>query len=532
MKRILENQENLFLQQGLVESIDPSPSGTVIKTAEGDQYRGRAVVLATGTYLSSRLFLGDVTIDSAPASQIPAYRLSDALRDLGLELVRFKTGTPPRVNARSLDYDKMKAQPGHRVPHGFSFLPIYDERPQLDCWLTYTTPETHRIISENLEISAMYSGAITGIGPRYCPSIETKIVLFPDRESHPVFVEPEGRDTTEVYLSGVSNSFPPAVQREILRTIPGLERAEILRYGYAVEYDCLASGQFDFTLQLRKLPGIFTAGQVNGTSGYEEAACQGLIAGINAARLVKGEPLITLSRTDGYIGVLIDDLVVKGTNEPYRMLTGLAEHRLLLRMDNADERLTPIGAEIGLACRERRELLAAKLEQRELEIRRLQDSLVRPSESVNTYLTQRGSSTLTEPVSAYDLLKRPELSYDDVVHLCPSEEELDDRIRQSVEINVKYAGYIAKQEAQVERFKRMEERVIPDNIDYSQIPGLSRGAVELLSTVRPQTMGQAGRISGVSAGDLSVLLVYLETRGRNRQGGEADRSRDEGPGVF
>ncbi len=522
MKQVLETEENLFLQQGLVEEIDPRGQEFVVRTAEREEYLGKTIVVATGVYLASRIFMGDVTMDSGPGSQIASHRLPEALRSLGVELVRFKTGTPPRVNGRSIDYGKMQIHPGHEVSHGFSFLPVMAERDQVECWLTYTTAETHEIIKANLHRSAMYSGAICGVGPRYCPSIESKIVMFPDRAGHPVFVEPEGNDTTEVYLSGLSNSLPPVVQTEFLRTIPGLEQVEVMRYGYAIEYDCLASGQFGSTLELRSLPGVFTAGQFNGTSGYEEAACQGLMAGINAARKVKGEEPVILGRADGYIGVLIDDLVVKGTNEPYRMLTGLAEHRLLLRMDNADERLTPMGSEIGLASDARTDMLAEKMEQAQAEIARLKESSVHPSEEVNAFLAEKNSSSLSEPMSAYDLLKRPELSYGDIVHLAPRQEALQPRVAQAVEITVKYEGYIAKQRAQVERFHRMEEKMIPEELNYGVIPGLSREAVEKLSTVRPRSMGQAGRISGVSPGDLSVLLVYLETRGKRDGGRNGD----------
>lgn len=518
MKQALESQENLFLKQGLVDEIHPRKNGFLIRTKEEDEYLGRAVVIATGVYLRSRIFMGDVSFESGPGSQMTSRRLTEVLLDLGIELVRFKTGTPPRVNGRSIDFSKMEIHPGHNVEHGFSFLPVFEEKPQVPCWLTYTTAETHDIINKNLGRSAMYSGAITGVGPRYCPSIETKIVSFPDRPGHPVFVEPEGANTIEVYLSGLSNSLPPKVQVEFLRTIPGLENVEVMRYGYAIEYDCLASGQFDGTLQLRNIPGIFTAGQFNGTSGYEEAASQGIIAGINAARYVKGEPPVILSRADGYIGVLIDDLVVKGTQEPYRMLTGLAEHRLLLRMDNADERLTPIGAEIGLASRERVELLEQKLSETRAEIQRLKEEFVQPTEENNCFLAERGSSPLSEPMRAHDLLKRPELSYDDVSQLVPPDRELEGRIKQAVEIQIKYQGYIAKQEAQVERFNRMEGKAIPEDLDFSQVPGLKREAVEKLSQVRPRSLGQAARISGVSAGDLSVLMVYLETRGRRERG--------------
>lgn len=513
MKYILESQENLFLRQGKVDVISPEGSGFLVRTEEGDEYFGRAAILATGVYLRSRIFMGNVSMESGPNNQVASYRLSEQLEKLGIKLVRFKTGTPPRVNGRSIDYDKMAIQPGHEVSHGFSFLPVFRQRQQTPCWLTYTTPETHEIIHDNLGVSALYSGAIVGTGPRYCPSIEVKIVKFPDRTGHQVFVEPEGERTSEMYLSGVSNSLPPAVQLKFLRTIPGLEHVEVMRYGYAIEYDCLAAGQFDLSLQFRSIPGLFTAGQINGTSGYEEAAAQGIIAGINAARYVKGEEPVVVSRAQGYIGVLIDDLVMKGTDEPYRMLTGLAEHRLLLRMDNADERLTPLGVKVGLASETRKELLEKKLSEVDQEIARLQSTFVEPNDETNRVLESRNSSPIKVAVSGYDLLKRPELTYEDVCRLVGGD-CLTGEIAESIEINVKYAGYIKKQETQVERFSRMENKIIPREINYSKIPGLSREGVEKLSKFLPRTFGQASRISGVSAGDLSVLLVYLEARGK------------------
>lgn len=518
MKYVLETQENLFLKQGIVQVISPEKSGFVVRTAEGDRYFGRAVILATGTYLRSRIYMGDITLDAGPNNQVASYQLCDELEKLGIKFVRFKTGTPPRVNARSINFDKLQMQPGHDVKHGFSFLPVFRPRRQLPCWLTYTTPATHEIIYENLGVSALYSGAIVGPGPRYCPSIEVKIVRFPDRPGHQVFVEPEGERTSEVYLSGTSNSLPPAIQEKFLRTIPGLENVEIMRYGYAIEYDCLAAGQFDLTLQFRGIPGLFTAGQINGTSGYEEAAAQGIIAGINAARYVQGKEPIVVSRADGYIGVLIDDLVMKGTDEPYRMMTGMAEHRLLLRMDNADERLTPLGAEVGLVSEERKQRLEKKLEAVNREIERLQNVYIEPSEENNRLLESMNSSPLKAAASAYDLLKRPELSYADICKLLGGS-DITDEVADSVEIKVKYAGYIRKQEMQVERFRRMENKIIPREINYSTIPGLSREGVEKLSKFRPETFGQASRITGVSAGDLSVLLVYLEAHGK---GGSRD----------
>ncbi|UKS26020.1 tRNA uridine-5-carboxymethylaminomethyl(34) synthesis enzyme MnmG [Paenibacillus sp. HWE-109] len=513
MKETIEATQNLTLRQGMAEELiveDGICKGVITKT--GAEYYAKCIVLTTGTYLRGKVIMGELMYESGPNNQQPSVKLSESLRKLGFDLVRFKTGTPPRVHKDTIDFSKTEIQPGDDVPKFFSFEtkgePTNNE--QLPCWLTYTSEQTHDIINSNLHRAPMFSGAIEGTGPRYCPSIEDKIVRFADKPKHQIFLEPEGRNTSEYYVQGLSTSMPEDVQLGILRSIPGLEKVEMMRTGYAIEYDAVVPTQLKPSLETKLVSGLFTAGQINGTSGYEEAAGQGVMAGINAARKALGKEAVVLDRSEGYIGVLIDDLVTKGTNEPYRLLTSRAEYRLLLRHDNADLRLTPIGYEIGLISEER---YAAFLNKRSLvdqEIERLAVDKIKPEPHVQQLLESLESVQLNNSVPAISLLRRPEISYSAIEQMCPSPLPLDDEMKEQVEIQVKYAGYIEKQSNQVERLRKMEKKKIPDDIEYSEIHGIATEAKQKLAKIRPISIGQASRIGGVTPSDISILLVYLE----------------------
>ncbi|WP_404348665.1 tRNA uridine-5-carboxymethylaminomethyl(34) synthesis enzyme MnmG [Sutcliffiella horikoshii] len=511
MKKTIENEENITLLQGMVEKLiveDGVCKGVITQT--GAIYESKTVVITTGTFLRGKIILGELQYLSGPNNQQPSITLSEHLEELGFDLVRFKTGTPPRVNSASIDYSKTEIQPGDDVPRAFSYETTEYITDQLPCWLTYTSAETHQLIDDNLHRSPMYSGMIKGTGPRYCPSIEDKVVRFNDKPRHQIFLEPEGRNTQEVYVQGLSTSLPEDVQRKILSTIPGLENVRMMRAGYAIEYDAIVPTQLWPTLETKRIQNLYTAGQINGTSGYEEAAGQGIMAGINAGRRALGEEDLILSRSDAYIGVLIDDLVTKGTNEPYRLLTSRAEYRLLLRHDNADLRLTEIGHKIGLISPERYAKFEAKKQEIEAEKERLQSIIIKPNEQVQTIIREAGGSELKDGIRAADLLKRPEMTYDHIHQMVPANKEISPDVAEQVEIQVKYEGYIQKSLQQVDRLKKMENKKIPENIDYDDIHGLANEARQKLKEVRPLSVAQASRISGVNPADVSILLVYLE----------------------
>ncbi len=513
MKHTLEKQKNLSLKQAEITKINVENEKVVsIETSVGAIYNVKAIIVATGTYLKGKIFMGDFSQESGPDGVFPSNKLSESLREIGVKLVRFKTGTPARINKNSIDFSKMEVQKGENGLSPFSFEDKEINFEQVDCYLTYTNEETHKIIRENLHRSPLYGGEIQGTGPRYCPSIEDKVVRFSDKPRHQIFVEPIGVDTDEMYIQGMSSSLPEDVQIAMYRTIPGLEKAEFTRSAYAIEYDCIDPADLKLSLEYKNIDGLFFAGQTNGTSGYEEAACQGLIAGINATQKIKKKQPIILDRTDGYIGVLIDDIVTKGTNEPYRMMTSRAEYRLLLRQDNADLRLTEIGYRVGLISEERYQKFLDKKANIEKEVRRLKDTVVRPTQEVNEFLIKNNTTELSTGTRLSELLKRTEISYEKLIEIDTNRTELTKLEQEEVEIQVKYEGYIKMQEEQVQKFKKMEQKILPEDVDYETIKGLSLEARQKLNKHRPHSIGQASRISGVSPADISVLLIYLQTR--------------------
>ncbi|GAA0415728.1 tRNA uridine-5-carboxymethylaminomethyl(34) synthesis enzyme MnmG [Agaribacter marinus] len=511
MKQIIENERNLTLRQGMVDQLiveNGICKGVITETNAA--YSAETVIITTGTFMRGKVLMGDLEYESGPNNQRPTIKLSENLEELGFEITRFKTGTPPRVNSHTIDYSKTEIQPGDEKPQSFSYETTEYITEQIPCWLTYTNEFTHEIINENLSLSSMYSGMKRGTGPRYCPSIEDKIVRFNDKPRHQIFLEPEGRDTEEVYVQGLSTSLPESIQHEMVRSVEGLENAEIMRAGYAIEYDAIVPTQLWPTLETKKIPGLFTAGQINGTSGYEEAAAQGIMAGINAAAKVLDKEPVILDRSQAYIGVLIDDLVTKGTNEPYRLLTSRAEYRLLLRHDNADLRMTELGYQLGLISEERYAKFVEKNRLVEEEKNRLFKLIIKPSEEVNYLLEQAGATPLKEAIKAYDLLKRPELSYDLLASIIQADPKLSAEVTEQVGIQIKYEGYIKKANEQVERMLKMEDKKIPVDIDYDDISGIATEAKEKLKKVRPLSVGQASRISGVNPADISILIVYIE----------------------
>lgn len=510
MKQTIEDTEHLTMRQGMVEELiveDGRCKG--VRTKTGAEYTAEAVVITTGTYLRGKVIIGELMYESGPNNQQPSVKLSESLRSLGLELVRFKTGTPPRIHGDTIDFDKTEIQPGDERPKYFSYDTEYREVEQLPCWLTYTSEETHRIINDNLHRAPMFTGQLEGTGTKYCPSIEDKIVRFADKPKHQIFLEPEGRNTSEYYVQGLSTSMPEEVQLSMIRSVPGLEQAEMMRPGYAIEYDVVVPSQLRPSLETKQIDGLFTAGQINGTSGYEEAAGQGIMAGINAARKVQGKDPVIVDRSQGYIGVMIDDLVTKGTIEPYRLLTSRAEYRLLLRHDNADMRLTPLGYEIGLIPEARYERFMNKKALVEQEIERLKVTKFKPEE-VQSLLAEAGSAPVANTVDALSLLRRPEVTHAMLEQVSPSPYSLSEEMKEQVEIQIKYAGYIEKQLQQVERLAKMEKKRIPDDIDYYDVHGIAKEAKDNLTRIRPISLGQASRVPGVTPADLSILLVYLE----------------------
>ena len=515
MRQVLQNQENLDIRQmEVTEILAEDGKITGVQTYSGAIYRCKAVVLCTGTYLKARCIYGEISTHTGPNGLQSANYLTDSLKALGIKMYRFKTGTPARIDKNTIDFSKMQEQKGDERVVPFSFT-TDSESVQIDqasCWLTYTNETTHEIIRDNLDRSPLYSGAIEGTGPRYCPSIEDKVVKFPDKNRHQVFIEPEGLETNEMYVGGMSSSLPEDVQYAMYRSVPGLEHAKIVRNAYAIEYDCIDARQLKSTLEFKEIEGLFSGGQFNGSSGYEEAAAQGLIAGINAARKLQGKEGIVIDRSQGYIGVLIDDLVTKESHEPYRMMTSRAEYRLLLRQDNADMRLTKIGYEVGLIDEERYQKLLKKEEMIEKEIERVEHTNVGTTEAVQALLESYESTPLTSGTTLAELIRRPELSYEKIAPIDKHREELPNDVKEQVDINIKYDGYIKRQMRQVEQFKKLENKRIPENINYDEIQSLRLEAKQKLNQIRPSSIGQASRISGVSPADVSVLLVYLSSK--------------------
>ncbi len=511
MKRVLEEQENLQIRQiEVTELIVENNKVVGVITKNGAKFSCKAVILATGTYLKGKIIIGEVSYSGGPNGLFPANDLSQSLLDLGISLRRFKTGTPARINRRSVDFSKMIEQNGDEKIVPFSFMSDKLEKDQVACYLTYTTEETHNIIKENIGRSPIYNGSIKGVGPRYCPSIEDKVMRFPDRPQHQIFIEPEGTNTLEMYVGGFSSSLPEEVQIKMLRTLPGLENVEMMRTAYAIEYDCIDPTQLKPTLEFKDIEGLYGAGQLNGSSGYEEAGAQGLVAGINAALKIQEKDPLILTRSDAYIGVLIDDLVTKGTNEPYRMMTSRSEYRLLLRQDNADLRLTELGYKVGLVTEERYQRYLQRKENINNELDRIKNLKITNKNEVNEFLSSLNSSELKKAVSLYELLQRPELDYDSLAKLDPDRPALSDDVIEQINILTKYEGYIQSQLEQVEQFKKFEKKLLPKDIDYNDVSGLRKEAVQKLNDIRPLSIGQASRISGVSPADISVLLIYLE----------------------
>lgn len=528
MREVLENTENLRIRQGEVaEILIESNKVMGVRTTSGTIYRANAVILCTGTYLRASCIYGEVREETGPNGLKAATKLTESLNMAGIGLRRFKTGTPARIDKRSIDFSKLEVQNGDEKIYPFSFTNENKDisKPQYPCYLTYTNEETHKIIRESIDRSPLYSGKIEGVGPRYCPSIEDKVMRFADKDRHQIFVEPEGLYTNEMYIDGMSSSLPEDVQIRMYRSIRGLENAEIVRNAYAIEYDCLDATELKESLEFKKISGLFAAGQMNGSSGYEEAAAQGLIAGINAARLIDELPPLILKRSDAYIGVLIDDLVTKKTSEPYRMMTSRAEYRLLLRQDNADLRLTEKGHEIGLINEDRYRHFVIKKKMIEEEIERIKKTVILPNEEVNALLETHGSSKISSPVTLAELVKRPELNYESLAEIDRDRSYLPTAIREQVNINIKYEGYIDREKRQAETFKKLENKLIPTDIDYEEIGNIRKEARQKLSEIRPSSVGQASRISGVSPADISVLLIYIEQFYRNRKGNEDGNNR-------